>query len=163
MAISMIIAEIVVVAVIYATIAFFLQRKVSNIKRVNEIRKTVNQHQKDLNEMIKTNAAKADIEKKQQEMMSMLSESMKYQMKGMFIVVPMFLLIYYVALPYVFGGVTGTIATIFSINLTYQTLFVASAFVCGIVLLILVSVVDKIKDKAKISNDNTVVAENAKA
>ncbi len=143
---STVVLEIVVFAIVYACITFFLQRKVSNMKKVNELKDRIYKIQKEFGDMVKSNAPKAELDKKQQEMMSLLSESMKYQMKGMFVVVPFFLIIYYLVLPALFAAAAaGTLLTIFSTNLNYQTLFIVTAFLTGIFLLILVAISDKIR------------------
>ncbi len=163
MIIETIALEVVILGVAYASVAFLLQRKVSNIDKVNEIRVKINTHQKELNEMMKSNAQKSDLDKKQQEMMVMLSESMKYQMKGMFVVVPMFILFYYFLLPTAFTGISGNIATLFTLGFTYQTLFVGSAFVTGIILLISVTIVTKLNKAKQQANGGPADASDAKA
>ncbi len=163
MIIGTIALEVVILGVAYASVAFFLQRKVSNIDKVNEIRNKINVHQKELNEMMKNKVPNTDLEKKQQEMMAMLSESMKYQMKGMFVVVPMFILFYYFLLPAAFTGISGNIATLFTLGFTYQTLFVGSAFVTGIILLISVTIVTKLNKARQSADQGSASANDAKA
>jgi uncharacterized membrane protein (DUF106 family) len=151
---------IILFGIIYAAFTFVIQRKVSNIKRVNEITKKMKEHQKEFMEMVKSKAPDADIKKKQNEMMALMNESMKHQMKAMIIVLPLFLVVYYWVLPVFMGtlGVTSTSANIIStpIKLTYPLLFIVAAFITGILLLILVTIRDRIHDKKIAAADNVI-------
>lgn len=138
-------------AIVYATCVIIIQRKVSNIREVNKIRKTINEKQKELSQMIKQNADIKELQAKQQEMMTLLSKTMKYQLKAAFVVLPMFLVVYYAFLPYFISylGIAST-ATVFSaasINFTGQSLFLACVFLTGIVLLIITTLYDKMQAK----------------
>jgi uncharacterized membrane protein (DUF106 family) len=143
---NILLIELVIAAIIYSLSTFFLQRKVSDIKRVNEIRKAISQEQKELSEMLKNNANKQAIDEKQKKMMSLVSETMKYQMKAMFIVIPLFLVVYYELLPMGFAG-AGITYNIFSTNLNYQNIFIIIAFISGIVLLVTFTIYEKVKSR----------------
>jgi uncharacterized membrane protein (DUF106 family) len=126
--------EVIIIAIAYSFASFAIQRKVSNIGRMREIREMLNKSQRELNEMIKNKAASDEIKKKQDTIYPLLSESMKQQMKASIVVIPLFLLIYYVFIPSVFGIQQGTI-TFLSSAQNYQNMFIYTAIISSIVLL----------------------------
>ena len=144
--------DVIAIAVVYSSVTFVIQRKVSNIKRVNEITKAMKAMQKEFTAMAKAKAPDADMKKKQDEMMKLMNESMKYQMKALVVVIPLFLAVYYVLLPYLMGvvGVTTQTTDVITspLALAYPTLFIGIAFLTGILLLIAVSVRDRMRSKA---------------
>ncbi|HVA83111.1 MAG TPA: hypothetical protein VNF06_03035, partial [Candidatus Aquilonibacter sp.] len=56
-------------------------------------------------------------------------QSMKNQLKPMFVVFPLFIIVYYYALPFAFAAAAAS-AT-FPFNLHYQTLFIVVTFIIG--------------------------------
>lgn len=130
------IIEIIVAGVIYTIIAVFVQRKLSNPKKMREIQDQIKVYTKELNAMIKNNMPKEEIAKKQAEMMPLMKQSLSLNMKSMFILLPSFLVVYYLIIPFVFGYL-GTSTIVFSlignkITLEYRGVFFVTVFVLGI-------------------------------
>jgi uncharacterized membrane protein (DUF106 family) len=128
----------------YATFALKVQRTLTSPKKTREIQQKIKVLTKELNEMAKRNE---DITEKQKELMPLLNESMKTQMKGMFVILPVFFLVYYAMLPMVFNPIAQEAFTIFSIPLAYGTLFIVGAVIFGLVLGLFVSMLDRKKAK----------------
>ncbi len=114
----------------YGIFSLVLQRKLGNPKKTKEIQQRINNLTKEMNEMAKRNE---DITQKQQELMPLLKESMMSQMKSMFVIFPVFLVIYYVLLPYAFSSYASDQVN-FIVPLTYTSLFIVTAIVTGLVL-----------------------------
>ncbi len=137
------IIEILVVAVIYISIAITAQRKLSNVAAVYEIQDQMQQKSRELSEMAKSNADKALLMQKQQEISQLLGQSMKNSFKPMLVVLPMFFLTYYVLLPAGFANAPFPQFSILSVNMTYQNLFFYTVFILGLVISISLSFRDK--------------------
>lgn len=140
---------IVVIAMIYALGTFTLQRKLSNPKKAREIQRKMKAHSKILNEMTKNGASREQIMQKQSEIMPLMTESMKNQMKSAIVVLPIFLIIYSVALPYFansMGFVKDTINFVFP-NMTYQSFFFSITFIIGIIMTAFILIYDRKKSK----------------
>lgn len=130
------IAEIVVSGVIYTIAAAVVQRKMSNPKRTRELQDQIKIFSKEINEMIKRNAPKEEISAKQRVMMPLVKQSMTLNMKSTLVLIPTFLIVYYLIIPWLFGGL-GASATAFSIgsynvSLQYRGVFFVSVFILGI-------------------------------
>jgi uncharacterized membrane protein (DUF106 family) len=104
---------VVAIAVAYSLASVALQRKLTNPKRNREIQYNMQKISKELNELIKRNAAQEEIKAKQAELMPLMSTSMKSQFTPMFVILPIFLVLYYwfiphllVFMPQVFASVT---------------------------------------------------------
>lgn len=139
--------ELVAVAAVYATFSLLLQRKLVNVDKMYEIRAKMNEGTKKLSELIKSNAAKEEIAKKQKEIMEISTQQMTAQFKPMIVIFPIFLLLYYVILPLHFNLSANT--SLLSFTLSYHLLFIIALFVIGILLSIIFSVYDRkrLKDK----------------
>ncbi len=144
---SILIIELIGVAFVYAMFSLLLQRKLGNVDKMYEIRARMNQHQKALMDLVKSNAAKEEISMKQKEVMDVSTESMKLQFKPMLVVFPAFMLLYYVLLPMHFNMAASL--TILSYTLSYHWFFVGILFVAGILLSTVFSIYDRrrLKDK----------------
>ncbi|MEM3827203.1 MAG: EMC3/TMCO1 family protein [Candidatus Micrarchaeaceae archaeon] len=138
--------SIVAIGVVYAVFSVFLQRKLVDPKRMREIQYKVSQLSKELNALIKNNATKEEISKKQGELMPLMSENMKKQFKPMIIILPIFLFVYYVLLGALYSGVANDTVE-FIIPLHYRGLFFATVLILGFVLSIVILVYDRIKAK----------------
>lgn len=130
------IAEIITAGVIYTIAAAIVQRKLSNPKKSRELQDKIKVISDELNKMIKANAPKEDISKKQGEMMPLMKQSMTLNMKATIVLIPSFLVVYYLIVPYLFGGLAGQ-TTSFSIGsslitLQYKGVFFVVVFVLGI-------------------------------
>lgn len=123
---------IIGVAIAYALLAVFLQRKLSNMDKMYELQDQIKAKSNELMELTKKNTSKDILDAKQKEVMGMVSQSMRFQLKPMLVVFPMFLIVYYLALPAVFAPiVAGTVFNIFGISFGYQGLFILVAFIIG--------------------------------
>lgn len=140
---------IAAIAIFYAVGAVVLQRRLTNPKRQRELQRKIKEHTNTVKEMTKSGAQKSEIMSKQNEMMPLLSESMRSQIKPMFVILPLFLILYYVLLPYLIsslGATKSTVDFIFS-GLSYQSFFFVVVFISGIATSIFVLVYDKAKGK----------------
>ncbi len=138
-------AATIAIAIAYAIINVTVQRKISNAKRMRSINAQMTKLSKELNEMIKNKAGQSEIEAKQKEMMPMLKESMMSSFKPMFVILPMFALVYYVlipALPFSAGHVKGV-----------QELFFITVFIVGFVLAMVLLVRDRRIAKMETAQD----------
>ncbi len=146
---SILVIELIGVAFVYAMFSLLLQRRLGNVDKMYEIRARMNQHQKALMDLVKNNAAKEEISRKQKEVMDVSTESMKLQFKPMLVVFPAFILLYYVLLPMHFNMAANL--TILSYTLSYHWFFVGILFVVGILLSTVFSIYDRrrLKDKYK--------------
>ncbi|MGC8669674.1 MAG: EMC3/TMCO1 family protein [Candidatus Micrarchaeia archaeon] len=90
---------IVVVALLYTLLSVGIQRKLSNPVHLQEIQLKMNSLSKELNTLIKSNAPKEQIAQKQKEVMPLMGESMKAQIKPMIIILPLFIVVYYTLIP----------------------------------------------------------------
>ena len=137
--------EVTVVAVAYVILSVMLQRKLANPRRTYEVQDIIKKKTNELAELSKNKADQAVLAAKQKEITGLLSESMKASMKPMFVVLPIFLVLYYLVFPNVFPS-TLTV-TLFSMNLGYKTYFVAIAFVLGFVISTSLMAYDRAKMK----------------
>ncbi|MEM0200998.1 MAG: EMC3/TMCO1 family protein [Candidatus Micrarchaeaceae archaeon] len=142
------IVELVSAGLLYAAFALLVQRKLSNIDKMYELRAKMNQHTKELMELTKTNAPKEKISEKQKDLTNTSMQSMKNQMKPMLIVFPIFLVVYYLLIPMVFSK-SGISVILLGFTLNYQLLFIVVTFVTGLILSGLFSIRDRkrLKDK----------------
>ncbi len=142
------IIELISAGIVYAIFSVIVQRKLSNIDKMYELRARMSQHTKELMEMTKTNAPKEKISAKQKDLTNTSMESMKNQMKPMLIVLPIFAVVYYLLIPTVFSN-SGILISILGFTLNYQLLFIVVTFLSGIVLSITFSMRDRkrLKDK----------------
>ncbi len=143
--------SIVLIGVLYTAISVLLQRKLINPKRMRELQQKSKDITTELNRLVKANAPKEHIEAKQKELMPMLSESMRSQMKPMFVILPIFLVMYYLILPTVFASSTTSffMFTLFGAKeqLGLRGLFFYTVLIIGIIASISILVYDKKKTK----------------
>lgn len=150
--ISIVAIELIGIGALYALSSITLQRKLINVDKMYEIRAELNAKQKELLQMSKSNSDRESITAKYRELNKLMSESMKNQIKPTFVILPAFLLLYYVLLPTLIP--THPSYTIFPqpINLAlitipnvwgYRAVAVATAVIVGIVLSIAFSVYDR--------------------
>ncbi len=146
--INVFIIELITAGIVYAIFSVVVQRRLSNVDRMYEIRARMSQHTKELMEMTKTNAPKEKIAAKQKDLTTTSMESMKNQMKPMLIVLPIFAIVYYVLVPMGFAT-AGITVILLGFTLNYQLLFIVVTFVSGILLSIIFSMRDRkrLKDK----------------
>ncbi len=149
--------EVTLVAVAYVLISISLQRKLANPRRTYEVQDIIKKKTKELTELSKNSATQAQMAAKQKEITGLLSESMKSQLKPMFVVLPLFLVLYYLVFPSIFPA-TLTVSLL-SMNLGYKTYFIAIAFVLGFV----ISMSLMAYDKAKMKKEAARLAQQAAA
>ncbi len=135
-----ILPELAAIAIAYVTLTIVVQRKLINYKRIKEIKKEMDSKMKELKQMGAT-ATKEMTDAKQKEIMLLTSESMKHQIKGMIIILPISILLYYVALPALFPSQATVI--VLSYTLPYRTFFIIVAFVLGLISTMLLSLYER--------------------
>jgi uncharacterized membrane protein (DUF106 family) len=114
---------IIVIGVAYTLASVFLQRKLMNPKRMREVQGRIKLLTNEMNALVKSNATKEQIAAKQGEVMQLMSESMRSSLKPMFVVLPIFLVLYYVMLPAMPLGAAKSV----------QSLFFYTVFVLGLI------------------------------
>lgn len=135
-----ILLELAAIAIAYVLLTLVVQRKLINYKRIKEIKKEMDSKMKELKQM-GTTATKEMTDAKQKEIMLLTSESMKHQIKGMIIILPISILLYYIALPALFPA--QATVTVLSYNLPYKTFFIIVAFVLGLMSTMLLSLYER--------------------
>ncbi|MDE1874182.1 MAG: DUF106 domain-containing protein [Candidatus Micrarchaeota archaeon] len=126
--------EITVIALAYVVFSVFVQRKLVDMRKMQETQDVIKQKSKELNELSKSGASQEKLAEKQKEITSMLGQSMRSQLKPMFVVLPIFFVVYYLVFPAVFPSSLQITVPFISMTLGYQTYFIAVAFVGGMVL-----------------------------
>ncbi len=141
--INTVVLEILVAAVAYICIAITVQRRLSNMPKMYAMQAAVQVKAKELNDMAKAGADQAVLMAKQKEMSAMLMSSMKYQIRPLLVVLPMFLIVYYYLLPLGFANAPFPHISILSLTLTYKTLFFYTVFILGLVISLSLTFRDK--------------------
>jgi len=138
---------ILLIGTAYAIFSVFMQRKLSNVDKMYELRATMNQKTKELMDMAKNNAPKEQMADHQKQLTSISMQSMKNQMKPMLLILPVLAVVEYVVLPHIYPA-TQTF-TLLGLTLSSQLAFIAVAFIVGIILSISFSIYDRrrLKDK----------------
>lgn len=133
-----------IIAILYVLLSVLIQRKFVNRQRIKQIQAEMNAKMAELRKLEK-NVSTEVMMAKQKEITALASESMRHQLRATLVILPIFFLLVYVALPYLFAGqpINATFAG-FTFN-SYRTLFVAIAFICGILATIIISLYDRIK------------------
>lgn len=124
--------EVTLVAVAYVLVTIGLQRRLANPRKTYEAQDRIKKMTAELTELTKSKADQVVLAAKQKEITGVLSESMRSQMKPMFVVLPLFLVLYYLIFPVVFP--TAFNVSLFSMSLSYKTYFVVVAFVLGLII-----------------------------
>ncbi|MCL5239619.1 MAG: EMC3/TMCO1 family protein [Candidatus Marsarchaeota archaeon] len=126
--------ELTIIAVIYVFFSVGVQRKLVDMKHMQEVQEVIKQKSKELNEMAKNKESQEKLMAKQKEVTSLLGQSMRSQLKPMFVVLPIFFVVYYLVFPAVFPSTLKVTVPLISVTLGYQTYFIAVAFVLGLAL-----------------------------
>lgn len=147
---------IIMIAVAYIIGTLVIQRKAADTKKMRSVQLQIQEITKQLNEMIKNKVPNDEISKKQKEVMPLVTSSLKMQLKPMFIIFPLFMLVYYVMLPHLFGQYSKDTITLFSFQLNYLMFFFAIVFLLGIISSIGILIYDK-KQAAKEKTEFDVV------
>ena len=159
MTISMIGILITLTAVAYVLLSVFLQRKLVNMRRVSEVQEIIKKKTKELTEMSKSGADQAALSAKQKEITSLLSESMRSQFKPLFVVLPLFLVLYYLVLPTVFPPPLNI--SVFSMTLDYRAYFILVSFVLGFILSTVLMYRDRVRVRKQLAQQAAAEAASA--
>lgn len=103
---------IFLIALAYTTIVVFIQRKLSNAKRLRDIQAHVALVSKEMNQMLKNKAPEAEVMAKQKEIMPLLKESMTLSMKPMLVLLPMYAIMLYLIIPAIPLGTSATVSSV---------------------------------------------------
>ncbi len=141
---SFIVLELVLIAIVYVSFSVIAQRKIANYKRIKEIKKDMDIKMKELRSL-GSSITKEALDVKQKEITALASESMRHQLKPTLIVLPIFFLLFYVALPALVPA--STKISVLSLSLPYTTFFIAVSFILGILSTIALSVYERIAAK----------------
>lgn len=142
---------IIVMALIYTAISIAAQRLLANTKRMREIQAKVLVMQKEMNEMLKSNATQEQLMAKQREFMPLVGEQMKNSMKPMFVILPLLLITYYLVIPNL--GLGSNLSA-------SKELFFILVFGIGMVCAIAILVYDRIMIKKEMAVQETVASAN---
>lgn len=137
--------EITVIAIVYVAFSVFIQRKLVNMKRTYEVQEIIKAKSKELNELSKNKASQEALLAKQKEITSLLGESMKSQFKPMFVILPLFFIMYYWAFPIVFASNPSVTIPLLGMSLNYKSYFILVAFILGFIFSIGLMINDRIK------------------
>ena len=139
---------LIAIGIAYVAFSTFAQRKVGNPKKMRELQQRMNALSKELNQLVKSNAPKEEIAKKQSELMPLMSENMKTSIKPMLVILPVFFLLYYLVLPTTFHSITNEyVLFLGSMKLNYLGVFFACVFILGIATSIIIMIYDRKKTK----------------
>jgi uncharacterized membrane protein (DUF106 family) len=135
--------EMTVLAVVYVAFSIFVQRKLVNMKRLYETQNLIQVKSKELNELAKNKADSEVMLAKQKEITTLLSQSMKSQFKPMFVILPIFVVVYYLIFPVAYPSNPNV--TLLSYTLNYRNYFIVVAFVLGLLFSIGLMINDRLK------------------
>ncbi len=139
--------EVISIALAYAGFSAFLQRKYMYNAEMRVMRSDMMRKQKEFNDIVKANPNAPELQPKQKELMDMMSKTMKASMKPMLFSLPVFFLLYYLALPSVFAT-SNILISVLSFNLDYKALFIVVAIVSGLLSTAFFSLYDKVKARS---------------
>ncbi|MEM3625962.1 MAG: hypothetical protein QW144_00810 [Candidatus Micrarchaeaceae archaeon] len=139
--------EIALISIAYVVFSVFLQRKLSNVKEIYDMQEQMKAKQNELMEMVKNNASREELTAKQRELMSISGKVMSKQLKASIIILPLFIVIYYIALPMAFPSASTVHISSFSIN--YRIFFFYVVFVLGLIASIALMINDRKKARAR--------------
>ncbi len=146
---------IIAIALAYTSFSIFAQRKISDPKRMRDAQAKMKKHTAILNDMVKNKRPQEEIAAKQKELMPMMTESMKMQMKSTLIIIPIFFLLYYVLMPAMFGSISKETVTFIVSGLNYKSLFFAVVFLSGLVSAGVIMAYDRKKTKLEQAMQNS--------
>ena len=138
-------AEILAAALIYSLFAIAIQRILVDTRKMRELNLKIKEAQKELNDLIKSKAPQEHITNKNKEMMPLLSETMRKQMKPMIVLLPLSLIVWEVVVPRAFSNAAGTYVSVAGWKLGYTNFFIVSLFVIGFVMAMIIQLYDKKK------------------
>lgn len=133
---------IIAAGVMYVAATIVLQRKLVNPRRQQELQEQIQNISKELTAMIKANASKEEIAKKQGEVTPLMMESMKMSFKPMLVVLPLFFVVWLVVLPAFLHNYSSYTVN-FIEPLHYKGLFFVTALILGLVVSITLMLYDR--------------------
>ena len=133
---------IIAVGIAYVAVTIVLQRKLVNPMRQQELQDKIRTISNDLSALIKTNATKEEIAKKQSEVTPLMMESMKMSFKPMLVIFPLFLIVWLVALPAAFNSYSAYTVN-FIETLHYKGLFFVTSLLLGVSVSMVLMVIDR--------------------
>ncbi len=134
----------IMIGIAYALFILKVQRRLTNPQKTRDIQSKIQSLTKEMNEMAKR---REDVTAKQAELMPLFKESMQLQMKSMFVILPIFFIIYYGLIPIAFGAFTNSYLTVYAIPFSYGTLFIGSAVIAALIMNVAIMMRDKAKAK----------------
>ncbi len=146
--------EIIVVgsAVAYVAFSVFMQRKLVNMKRLRELQVAIKKKSNELNELARSHGDPQLLMAKQREIMPLLSESMKLQLKPMLVILPILLVIYYVFMPLFIPNIK---LDMLGMALTAQEFFIVFTVIFGLVASVITLFYEKKMQKKVETEQNT--------
>lgn len=154
-------AEIFVAGVIYTVAAAAVQRKLVDPKKTRAIQDKIRVKSDEIKKLMKENAPKEQISQKQSEMMPLMKDSMGSSMKATIVLIPSFLVVYYLIIPFLFGGLGSAtfklniLSSVF--NLEYRGVFFVTVFVLGMITSISILIYDRIRAKKDASKEEALL------
>ncbi len=149
--------ELIASGVLYTIAAAIIQRKLVNPKRTRQLQDQIKLKSDEVRKLIKDNAPKEQIAEKQKEMMPLMKASMGSSMKAMFVLLPSFLVVYYLIIPFAFGylGTATTQLNLFShvFYLQYRGVFFVTVFVLGLITSIGILIYDRYRAKKDVKKE----------
>ena len=133
------VAIVIAMALVYTVIIILVQRKITDPKVIMEAQKEIKRLTDELGALTKNNAPQQEIMAKQAELMPHLNGQIKNQFKSLFVVIPLYLVVYYYLLPSIPLG--------FPTIKAEQSLFFWTSALIGIIYAIAFSIYQKRKMK----------------
>ncbi len=155
---NLIALELVLIALGYVAVSVIAQRKFSNVKRIKEIRTEMNEKMAKIKKMDK-NTSREIMDAEQKQVAALTSEMMKHQLKASLIILPVFVVLVYIALPYEFASQPFNFA-LMGLQFTYRTFFVGASFVLGLASQAALALYDKAAAKKAAATTETQLPAN---
>lgn len=92
---------LVAISILYAIGSILMQRKISNAKKLRATQAKIQKVTDEMKVMMKNKASDAEIAAKQKEIMPLINETMMSSFKPMFVILPIFFLMYYLLIPHI--------------------------------------------------------------
>ncbi len=142
---NIVLIELSVIAVVYVLFSVFLQRKLIDTRKQRKLQRDMQTKMDEYRSLTKNNAEKAKLDEKQKEISTLMSQNMRSTLKPALVILPFFIILYYVLLPNLFP-ITNTL-TILTFKLSYREYFIIVAILLGVVSSLIITVYDKRKVK----------------
>ena len=137
--------ELTIIAIAYVLFSVSIQRKLIDMKHMREVQEIIKAKSKELNDMAKQKVSQEVLMAKQKEITTLLGQSMKSQLKPMFVVLPIFFVVYYLVFPAVFATNPNVTVPIISMTMNYKSYFILVAFILGLLLTVALMLRDRMR------------------